>query len=106
MHLSSTLIVSGSSPVTFYSLEVIAKDGGIPQLMDVSTVLINVTRNNNRPVWRSDHIKNITILETQALSDAIDSVSKTCNHHRYKSKPHSVVFMPIIARCSEIKDVT
>ena len=70
-----TPCISGSSPQTFYSLDVIASDGGLPSLTDVTTVQINVTRNNNRPVWRVSNNANITILETQPLSESIGSVS-------------------------------
>ena len=75
MSLNLSLCISGSSPQTFYSLDVIASDGGLPSLTDVTTVQINVTRNNNRPVWRVSNNANITILETQPLSDSIGSVS-------------------------------
>lgn len=43
-------------------------------MTDVTTVLINVTRNNNRPIWRVAGNATIEIRETQALSDSIGSV--------------------------------
>lgn len=68
------LLFTGSSPQQFYSLEVMAKDGGYPQQVDVTTVQISVSRNNGRPIWRVDGTGTITILETQPLSESIGRV--------------------------------
>lgn len=68
------VVCLGSSGQTFYTLDVIAKDGGLPAKTDLTTVQVNVTRNNQRPVWRVANVANITIRETQPLSESIDTV--------------------------------
>lgn len=69
------MLYLGSSPQTFYLLEVIARDGGFPQLTDSTTVQINITRNNFTPVWRVNNTASLSILETQPLSESIATVS-------------------------------
>ena len=66
--------IIGTSAQTLYTLDVIAKDGGVPVKTDVTTVQINVTRNNQSPVWRVADVANITIRETQPLSESIGTV--------------------------------
>ena len=64
----------GSSSLSHYSIEVIAKDGGYPPKEDTTTVEISIDRNIHEPIWRVADTGSISILETQALSESINRV--------------------------------
>ena len=70
---TSTRSLAGDTSLV-YRVRVLARDGGSPSLSATSTVLINVERNLNAPVFIRQNY-TVTIYETQDLGVPIQQIS-------------------------------